>query len=241
MAATDVQPTRMEAAKAAARDFVQRQPTSVQIGVVAFSDSAFSVQTPTDNPDAILAAINRLAPQRGTSIAQGLVASLNSIAVAAGQAGQAPNLYSNLPPTPAPTPTPVPKGVYTSAVIILLSDGENNENPDPLVPAQLAAARGVRIYTVGIGSPAGTTLHINGFTVHTQLDELTLKQISQATGGTYYNAQSEQDLRTIYENLDRELVVKPEKTEVTSLFAGASIFLFLIGGALSLLWFSRMP
>jgi Ca-activated chloride channel family protein len=131
--------------------------------------------------------------------------------------------------------------VYTSAVIILLSDGENNENPDPLVPAQLAAARGVRIYTVGIGSPAGTTLHINGFTVHTQLDELTLKQISQVTGGTYYNAESEQDLRTIYENLDRELVVKPEKTEVTSLFAGASIFLFLIGGALSLLWFSRMP
>jgi Ca-activated chloride channel family protein len=131
--------------------------------------------------------------------------------------------------------------MYTSAVIILLSDGENNENPDPLVPAQLAATRGVRIYTVGIGSPAGTTLHINGFTVHTQLDELTLKQISQVTGGTYYSAQSEEDLRTIYENLDRELVAKPEKTEVTSLFAGASIFLLLIGGALSLLWFSRMP
>ncbi|MGA2820432.1 MAG: VWA domain-containing protein [Anaerolineales bacterium] len=241
MAASDVQPTRMEAAKAAARDFVHRQPTSVQIGVVAFSDSAFSVQTPTDNQDAILAAINRLAPQRGTSIAQGLLASLNSIAVATGQAGQAPNLYSNLPPNPAPTPTPVPKGMYTSAVIILLSDGENNENPDPLVPAQLAATRGVRIYTVGIGSPAGTTLHINGFTVHTQLDELTLKQISQVTGGTYYSAQSEEDLRTIYENLDRELVAKPEKTEVTSLFAGASIFLLLIGGALSLLWFSRMP
>ncbi|MGA2111049.1 MAG: VWA domain-containing protein [Anaerolineales bacterium] len=241
MAATDIQPTRLEAAKEAAREFVQRQPTSVQIGVVAFSDSAFSVQTPTDDQGAILAAIDRLAPQRGTSVAQGLLASLNVIAVAAGQAGQNPNLYSNLPPTPTPTATPVPKGTYTSAVIILLSDGENNENPDPLGAAEQAAARGVRIYTVGIGSPEGTTLHINGFTVHTQLDEATLKQISQLTGGTYYNAQSQTDLRTIYENLDRELVLKPEKTEITSLFAGASILLLLIGGALSLLWFSRIP
>ena len=87
MAADDMKPTRMEAAKAAARDFVQRQPPSVQIGVVAFSDNGFSVQVPTNDQDAILAAINRLTPQRGTSLANGIRASLNAIAV--GSRGQA--------------------------------------------------------------------------------------------------------------------------------------------------------
>jgi Ca-activated chloride channel family protein len=238
MAADDLKPTRMEAAKTAARDFVQRQPSSVQIGVVAFSDSGFTVQVPTNDQEAILAAINRLTPQRGTSLANGILASLNTIAVGA---GQAPHLYSNLSPTPTPTPTPVPKGTYTSAVIVLLTDGENNESPDPLAAAQTAADRGVRIYTVGIGSTAGTTLHINGFTVHTQLDEAMLKQISQLTDGTYYNAENEQDLRTIYDNLNPQLVIKPEKTEVTSIFAGVSILVLLIGGVFSLLWFSRLP
>jgi Ca-activated chloride channel family protein len=149
MAADDLKPTRMEAAKAAARDFVQRQPRTVQIGVVAFSDSGLAVQAPTNDQDTILAAINRLTPQRGTSLGQGILASLNTIAAAS---VQAPRLYSNLTPTPQLTPTPVPKGTDTSAAIVLLTDGENNENPNPLSAAQAAADRGVRIYTVGIGS-----------------------------------------------------------------------------------------
>ena len=107
--------------------------------------------------------------------------------------------------------------------------------------AQAAADRGVRIYTVGIGSAAGTTLHVNGFIVHTQLDEAMLQQISQLTNGAYYNAENEEDLLTIYDNLDPQLVIKPEKMEVTSIFAGASILVWLIGGAFSLLWFSRLP
>jgi Ca-activated chloride channel family protein len=126
-------------------------------------------------------------------------------------------------------------------VIVLLSDGENNESPDPLAEAQVAADRGVRIYTVGIGSAAGTNVHVNGFTVHTQLDEATLKQIAQISGGAYYNAQNEQDLLKIYDSLGSSLVIKPEKTEITSLFAGASILVLLIGGVLSLAWFSRLP
>ena len=240
MAADDMKPTRMEAAKAAARDFVKRQPLFVQTGVVAFSDNGLSVQVPTNDPSAVLAAINRLAPQTGTSVGQGILASLNAIAV--GSSGGLPGeVYSNILLTPTPTPTPVPHGTYTSAVIILLSDGENNENPNPLASAQTAADRGVRIYTVGIGSPTGTTVHINGFSLHTQLDEATLQQISEITGGTYYNAQSEQDLIKIYDHLDTQLVNKPEKTELTSLFAGASIVFMLIGGLLSLLWFSRLP
>jgi Ca-activated chloride channel family protein len=135
----------------------------------------------------------------------------------------------------------MPAGVYSPAVIIMLTDGENNAAPDPLAAAQAAADRGVRIYSIGIGSPAGVNLHVNGFTVHTQLDEALLQQIAQLTGGTYYDAQSEQELRTIYDNLNPQLVIKPEKMEVTSLFTGASILVLLIGGTLSLLWFSRLP
>ena len=238
MAADDFKPTRMEAAKAAAESFVDHQPSTVRIGVVAFSDNGLTVQTPTNDQNAILMAINRLAPERGTSLASGITAALKAIDVGAGQPSE---IYTNLTPVPTLTPTPVPQGTHTSADIVLLTDGENNENPDPLIAAQTAANRGVRIYTVGIGSPQGTNLHINGFIVHTQLDEDTLQQISQITGGTYYNAQSEQDLIKIYNNLNPQLVVTPEMTEVTSIFAGASILLMLIGGMFSLLWFSRLP
>lgn len=239
MAADDLEPTRMEAAKVAAQDFVQHQPPTVQIGVVAFSDGGLSVQVPTDDQGAVLAAISRLTPQRGTSLANGILASLNAIAVSA--AGQGTRYYSNLTPTPMPSPTPVPEGTYTSGVIVLLTDGENNESPDPLAAAQTAADRGVRIYTVGIGSPAGTNLHINGFTLHTELDEAMLQQISFLTGGTYYNAESGQDLRNIYDNLNPQLVIKPQETEVTAIFAGMGILLLLIGGTISLLWLGRLP
>src|SRR5262249_52418342 len=117
-------------------------------------------------------------------------------------------------PTPTPEPTPMPEGTYTSAVIVLLTDGENNENPDPLAAAQAASDRGVRIYTVGVGSPGGTNLHINGFTVHTQLDEAMLQQISQLTDGIYYNADSDQDLHDVYDNLNPQLTIRPEELEV---------------------------
>lgn len=238
MAADDWAPTRMEAAKAAVQDFVELQPPSVLIGVVAFSDNGFAVQTPTNDREAVIAAINRLTPQRGTSLGNGILASLNAIAA---NTEPAPRLLSNLTPAPTATPTPVPQGTYSPAVIVLLSDGENNESPDPLAAAQAAADRGVRIYTVGVGSAAGTTLHVDGFTVHTRLDEATLQQISLLTDGAYYNAESRQDLQAIYENLDPQLVVKPEDIEITSIFAGAGILVLLIGGAFSLQWFNRLP
>ena len=242
MAADDFKPTRMEAAKAAARDFIKKQPLTVQIGVVAFSDSGFSVQAPTNDQDAILAAINRLSPQRGTSLGQGIISSLKTINAATSEQ-PLPEHYSTLPTpsAPTPTPTPMPQGAYVPAAIIVLSDGENNENPDPLVAAQQAADRGVRIYTVGIGSTAGVNLHVNGFTVHTTLNEPLLQQIAQLTGGIYYNAQNEQELLKIYDNLNPQLMVKPEKTEITSVFAGASVLIMLVGGLFSFLWFSRLP
>jgi Ca-activated chloride channel homolog len=237
MAADDMKPNRMEAAKAAARAFVERQPATVQIGVVSFSDSGFAVQAPTNDPVPVVAAINRLAPQRGTSLARGIQAALNAIAL--GSSG--PLTLANPRSEPTPTPTAVPKGSHSSAVIVLLTDGENNMQPDPLAAAQQAADRGIRIYTVGIGSPGGATLKLDGFSVRTRLDEATLQQIADMTGGTYYNAQNEDQLYSIYDHLDPELIIKPQQTEFTALFAGAGILALLLGGTLSLLWLGRVP
>jgi Ca-activated chloride channel homolog len=238
MVANDLQPTRMEAAKAAATQFVQKQPTGISIGVVAFSDGGISVQAPTDNREETLATIGRLVPRRGTSIGNGILVALNTIAV---DAGDPPILKSNGPSSANPTPAPSPQGWYPSAVIVLLTDGENNQSPDPVAAADLAADLGVRVYTVGIGSAAGTTIEVEGFTVHTSLDEAMLQSISNTTGGVYYNAGDEEQLRKIYNDLKPKLSIKPEDMELTSIFAGVGMIVFLIGGMLSLLWFGHVP
>jgi Ca-activated chloride channel family protein len=239
MSADDLQPTRLEAAKAAAREFVRSQPLTVQIGVVSFSESGFSVQPPTSDQEAILAAIARLTPTRGTSLASGIYTALTAIALSS--SSPPPRYYSNRTPMPTPSPTPVPAGTYTPAAIVLLSDGENTANPDPLGAAQAAAARGVRVYTIGIGSPEGTIVHVSGFMVHSRLEEAPLKQIAQLTGGAYYPAGSVQELEAVYADLGRQMVVRPEETEITALFAGLGILTLLLGAAFSLLWFSRLP
>jgi Ca-activated chloride channel family protein len=237
MAADDLKPNRMEAAKAAAQSFVEQQPRSVLIGVVAFSDTGLTVQPPTNDQAAVLATINRIRPQRGTSLANGIFSALNTILLDKNK----PSLYSNLTPEATVEPTPMPKGSYTSAAVVLITDGENTAPPDPLEAAKVAADRGVRIYTVGIGSPAGVDLKVEGFTVHTQLDEATLKQISMMTNGAYFNASSEAELLEIYNNLNPQLELKPERTEITSIFAGLGICMLLIGGLVSLLMFGRFP
>jgi Ca-activated chloride channel family protein len=168
--------------------------------------------------------------ERGTSLANGIVVSLNAIATAH---GEDPILNIQQPPPP--------KNVEDSAAIVLLTDGENNMDPDPLMAAQIAADRGVRIHTVAIGSAEGTLLTVNGFTVFTKLDEPTMQAISDLTDGEYYNAQTEEDLQAIYEGIDPKMMMKPEETEITAVFAGLSILLLLVGGVLSLLWFGRVP
>lgn len=238
MAAIDLEPTRMEAAKAAALKFVERQPTSVQVGVVVFSDSGFTVQPPTDDANEIIAAINRMVPQRGTSLGHGILMALNTLFPPVEPTSL---VYSDQEPTAVPSPTPVPAGTYAPAVIVLLTDGENTAPPDPFEATQLAAERGVRIYPIGIGSAEGTILEVEGFRVHTRLDEESLRTIADLTGGTYFSAGSTEELNTIYETLDPELVLKTEEMEVTSIFAGASLLLMLVGGIFSLLWMGRMP
>jgi len=242
MAADDLQPTRMEAAKTAARDFVQRQPASVNIGVIAFSDGGLMVQAPTSDRTAILTSIERLRPQRGTSLGHGIFTALQAIAISFGndveiQLAQEGEEF----PSQGFPPIDTLQGPFDSSAIVLLTDGENNEAPDPLQAAQTAADLGVRIYTIGIGSAAGAVLEIEGFSVHSRLDEAMLQQIAHISGGTYFNAGNEEELQSIYDNLQLQLVVKEEEMEVTSIFAGASVLLLLTGGLFSLLWFSRLP
>lgn len=241
MAATDLQPTRMEAARAAAKAFVERQPPGVILGVVAFSDGGIAVQAPSRDQAAVLAAIDRLQPQRGTSLGQGILAALHTIDIALNPPPT--DYYSNRSPTPSPTPapTPVPAGTHAPAVIVLLTDGENNEAPDPLAAARAAADRGIRIDTVGIGSAAGADLVLDGFTVHTQLNQDLLDQVAATTGGVSYHAADAQDLHAVYDTLDTKLVAVSEAIEVTGLVAGASVLLLVIGGLLSLLWLGRLP
>jgi Ca-activated chloride channel family protein len=232
MMADDLEPTRMEAAKAAARAFVESQPSTVQIGVVAFSNGGLVIQPPTDDQTATLAAIDRLAPQGATSLGQGIFGALNAIA------GEA------IPIDPAALEegAELPDiGRYPSAVVLLLTDGENTASPDPLQIAQLAAEAGVRIFPVGIGSPEGAVLQIEGYNILSQLDETTLQQIASLTNGSYYRAGDEESLQEVYEHVDLQLTISGERMEVTAIFAGLGLLLFLIGGVLSLLWFGRMP
>lgn len=238
MAADDMSPTRMEAAKDVAHDFVARQPSTVQVGVVAFSDSGFSVQQPTNNEDDIFAALDRLEPQRSTSLGTGILVSLETIAMLT---GQTPEDSEDFPLELLPTPTAAPPGTYSPAVIVLISDGENTANPDPLIAAGEAARRGVRIHTIGIGSPDGAVIEVEGFSIHTRLDETMLRQISEMTGGEYYSAATEEDLRAIYEKIEPQFIVEREETEVTSILAGVSMLVLLVGALLSLVWFGRVP
>jgi len=250
MAANDVEPTRMEAAKVAAREFILSQPETVQIGIVSFSGSGFAVVRPTNDTQNLLAAITRLTPQTGTSLGQGILVALNTIALDAGLQAVTPTETQATPnpgrPQEGQPPensllSQLPEGPYPSALIVLLSDGENNQSIDPLEAAQAAADHAVRIDSLGFGTANGVVLEIDGFKVHTALDEEILQQVSQLSGGAYYNPQNEADPRAIYANLTPQFVIKAESVEITSLFAGASILILLIGAGFSLVWLNKIP
>ncbi|HSO11507.1 MAG TPA: VWA domain-containing protein [Anaerolineales bacterium] len=236
MAADDIAPTRMEAAKTIAADFVEGQPADVRIGVVAFSDGGLNVQAPDVNREETLATVERLVPRRGTSLGNGILVALNTIAV---DAGDPPIINTSNLSTTDDVSTAL-QGWYPSAVIVLFSDGENNDPPDPLTVTDLAIDLGVHIYTIGVGSAEGTTIKVEGMNIHTQLNEPLLAQIAGTSGGQYYFAGDKTELRKIYNELEPTLSIKPEELELTSSLAGLSILVFLAGGALSLLWFGRV-
>jgi Ca-activated chloride channel family protein len=236
MEADDLEPTRIEAARAAARAFVENQPSTILMGVVAFSSGGVVVQPPTNDSLAVLETIDRLGPQGATSLGQGIFSSLSAIAgepLALDIDPETGELAEGADLTEI--------GTFPSAVIVLLSDGENTDGTDPLQVAQLAADAGVRIYPVGIGSADGAVLEVEGFNIVTQLNETPLQDIANLTNGAYYSAANEESLREIYETIDLNLTVRGEMMEITALVAGLSALLFLVGGGLSLLWFGRVP
>jgi Ca-activated chloride channel family protein len=239
MAATDMEPSRMEASKAAARAFVARQPESILVGVVAFSDAGFSMLVPTADQAEVLAAIDRLGPERGTSVARGIATSLTAIAAA--DRDPEAGYYTNRSPDPDPLPPVVSPGTFASAAIVLLTDGENNQDPDPLLAAMAAAERGVRIFPVGLGTAEGATLEVEGFRVHSRLDEPSLRQIADVTDGEYYAAADPERLAAIYDDIETRFVIRPEATEVTSFFAGAGVIILVLGALVSMAWLGRAP
>jgi Ca-activated chloride channel family protein len=243
MLAEDLKPNRMEAAKDAAKAFVVRQGADVKLGVVAFSGDAQVVQAPTKDKDLVIAAINRLRPQRATAIGRGILASLDAIFEDSEETPPSVIALRRLSgDAPAgPTPQPVPKGSDRTATIVLLSDGQNNQFPAPQQVIEDAANRGIRVYTVGVGSADGTVVRIQGRAVRTRLDEATLKQIAELTDGEYYNASNERDLRAVYENLSTQLVFRQQHTEITAILTAIAAVLSIVAGALSLIWFNRIP
>jgi Ca-activated chloride channel homolog len=231
MAADDLDPNRVEAAKSAARAFVEQQPSSIRIGVVAFGDAAVLVQPPTNTPEDVLAAINRLSVEGGTSLGQGLFAALTAIAgkpLAIDEAALQSDLGA------------IDIGYFGSSTIVLLSDGENNGEPDPLVVAQIASVAGVHIHAIGIGTPQGTVVDIGGFNVATALDAELLSQVAEISDGRYYEASNAAELSEIYKSIDLDFKSVTEHTEVTALFTAGAALLLVIGALLSVLWFGRV-
>jgi Ca-activated chloride channel family protein len=231
MAATDVKPSRIEAAKAAARAFVLQQPTAVSIGIVAFGPGAVIVQTPTLTHAAALAAIDRLSLGGGTSVGTGLLTALDAIAGKTLTINQAA-LQSDS--------AQVNVGYYGASTIVLFSDGEDTGGPDPVALAGVASVAGVHVDTVGIGTAAGTTVQIGGFNVGTALDSDLLEKVASVTNGSYHQAPDEAGLTAISKTIDLRFKIVTEHTEITGFFTAAAALLLLAGALLSVLWFGRV-
>lgn len=256
MAATDVTPTRLDAAKAAAKVFVERQPTSIKVGVVAFGGTGLVAQPPTTDKAQVLAAVDRLKPQGDTSLGQGILAGLSAIAgkpiIVGDQAGGVTTPGGSATPGSSATPggspngsggtsiDDVPFGYYGGTAIVLLTDGENTGGVDPSDVADLASTAGVHIYPIGLGSPQGTVLQVDGFSIATALDEPTLKQIAERTGGTYFNATDAASLSSVYDSIALTWTTKTVPHEVTSLVAGLAALLLLAGAVVSVLRSGRV-
>jgi len=245
MRATDVQPSRIEAAQAAAKSFVLGQPGQVKLGVVSVAGAAALVQAPTDQRDLVIQAIEQLSLQPGSALGSGIVIALHAMLPGSGldvrgliEGESSPQPASGAPlggatPAPAETARPsgaapskpvslpkVPPGSNTAAAIVLLSDGQSNVGPDAVKMAQVAADLGVRVYTVGVGTAQGTVLKAQGMQMRVKLDEASLKKIAEITKAEYFSADNRQDLLQIYKSLSSKIVLKKHRrTEVSALCA----------------------
>lgn len=251
MRATDVEPSRIGAAQAAAKAFIQEQPPDVRIGIVSFAGTALLVQAPTQNREDLIAAIDRLELQRHTAIGSGLIMALATVfpdagidleSMIFGAATRDPRRSVALEKagkTEAKEFTPVPPGSYPSAAIILLSDGRRTTGPDPMEAAKIVADRGVRVYTVGLGSAQGGTAGFDGWSVYMRFDEEALKAIAEVTRGAYFSAATAAELKKVYQELNTRFLLEKKETEIGALFTALATLLAVAAATLSLLWFSR--
>jgi Ca-activated chloride channel homolog len=243
MRATDVKPNRITAAQEAAKTFVAELPRSVRVAVVSFAGTAAVVQAPTLSRDDVYASIDRFQLQRGTATGSGIVLSLATIFPDAGIDLSQITGARTMPPQPGDKPrpefTPVEPGSYPSAAIIMLTDGQRTTGPDPLDAAKMASERGVRVYTVGVGTKEGETIGFEGWSMRVRLDEDTLKNIADRTRADYFYAGTAEDLKKVYQSLSTRLVVERKETEISSLFALLGAMLMLTAAGLSVWWFGR--
>ena len=247
MRAADVLPNRLVAAQEAAKAFIKDLPRSVRVGVVSFAGTAAVVQAPTQSRDDVNAAIDRFQLQRGTAIGSGIVLSLATLFPEAGIDLSQITGARAMPAAPLgkgdkakPEFTPVQPGSYNSGAIILLTDGQRTTGPDPIEAAMMAADRGVKVYSVGIGTKEGETIGFEGWSMRVRLDEETLKSISNITRADYFYAGTAEDLKKVYQSLSTRLVVEKKETEISSLFAAAGALLVVLAAGLSVAWFGRV-
>jgi Ca-activated chloride channel family protein len=240
----DIQPSRLEAAQAAALSFIQRQKPNTQIGLVAFAGWAELVQPPTTDQEALQIAVESLTTARGTAIGSGILKSLDAIAEI--DPNVAPSVSD---PSRDEQATPVPKGAFAPDIIVLLTDGVATTGPVPVDAAQQAVDRGVRVYTIGFGTAAGSSdFGGGGFFggggggggrgggFRRGIDDATLKQIASMTDAKYYEASSAGELLNVFENLPTYLIAKHEVMEISVVFAAAGALLVALALALALRW-----
>jgi Ca-activated chloride channel homolog len=244
MCSTDIRPNRLETAKEAALSFIDRQEPSMQIGVVAFGGYAELVQAPTNDQEVLEDVVDSLITGRRTAIGSAILRSL--AAVAEIDPAVAPPITDG---TLASEPTPVPRGAYAPSIIVLLTDGASNRGPAPLDAARQAADRGVRVYTIGFGTAQGGVMDCGDSFREEQwfggggsglfrrgIDEPTLQQIADMTGGTYYSAESADELHRVFRSLPTYLITRHETTEVSVAFAALGALTAILAIILGLLW-----
>jgi len=245
MRAEDVKPNRLVASQVAAKAFVENLPREVRVGVVSFAGTAAVVQAPTASRDDVMAAIDRFQLQRGTATGSGIILSLATLFPDDGIEIQNITGQRNFPgkeigKKEEKKRAPVAPGSYNSAAIIMLTDGQRTTGPDPLDAAKMAAERGIRVYTVGIGTTSGEVIGFEGWSMRVRLDEETLKNVSVLTQGEYFYAGTAEDLKKVYESLSSRMVVERKDTEVSALFAALGALWVLTAAGLSVWWFGRV-
>lgn len=254
MRATDVQPSRIVAAQEAARAFVKQLPSDVRIGIVSFAGTASIVQTPTNNTEDLVQAIDRLQLDRQTAIGSGVVVSLAALfpedaelnlesmvlGKRSGRSAEREMAAKKAEPKGEKKAfTPVDPGSNTSKAIILLTDGRRTTGPLPSDTARMAAERGIKVYTVGFGTAQGASVGIEGYSIYMAFDEETLKTIADITRAEYFHASTAEGLKKVYEDLSSRLVLQREYTEIAMLFAALAAVLFVVAAAFSLAWAPR--